>query len=83
MRPEQFTVLLFCALLFCLAVLFLLLPQSPFSNAEKRALQTRPHFSLSAFFSGRFGGDVDRWYADQFPFRGALVGLKSAAEMLQ
>lgn len=81
MRPEQTTVLLFCVLLLSFAVLFLLLPQSPFSNAEKRALQTRPRFSLSTFFSGRFGSDVNRWYADQFPFRGVLVGLKSTVEI--
>ena len=81
MRPEQTTVILFCMILFCLAILFLLLPQSPFSAVEKRALQSKPCVSVSSILSGRFGSEVDDWYADQFPFRNLFVGMKGAVEI--
>ena len=81
MRPEGTTVLLFLVLLFSLALLFLLLPQNGFSNAERRSLQTAPRFSLVSLAEGRLGSDVDRWYADQFPFRAAFLRAKCAAEL--
>ena len=82
MRPERTTVILFCAFLLCFALLFLLLPQSPFSLSEKRALQTRPSVSVSSVLAGRFGREADDWYADQFPLREWFVGVKSAAEIV-
>ena len=81
MRRERTTTFLFCAFLFGFAVLFLLLPQNSFSASEKRALQTSPRLSISAVFSGRFGNEVNDWYADQFPWRDWFVGVKGVAEI--
>ncbi|MBO4308535.1 MAG: hypothetical protein J5885_01750 [Clostridia bacterium] len=83
MRSERITAILFCAFLLCFALLFFLFPQSSFSLSEKRALQTKPSVSVSSVLSGRFGKEVDDWYADQFPFREMFVGLKGAAEILE
>ena len=79
MRPERIIVLLFCAVLALLAVLFLFLPQSPFSIQEKRALQERPKFNFSKLFSGKFTQEIESWFADQFPLRNAFVTVKSLA----
>lgn len=81
MRRERTTTLLFCAFLFGFAVLFLLFPQNSFSAAEKRALQTKPRLTVSAVLSGRFGNEVNDWYADQFPLRDWFVGVKGVAEI--
>ncbi len=81
MRPEQTTVILFCLFLVMFAILFLVLPQSPFSAEEKRALQTKPRVEFRSLLSGRLGEEVNDWYADQFPFRNWFVGLKGAVEI--
>lgn len=81
MQRERTTTFLFCAFLFGFAVLFLLLPQKSFSASEKRALQTTPRLSFSAVFSGRFGSEVNDWYADQFPWRDQFVGVKGVTEI--
>lgn len=39
------------------------------SEAEKRALASRPAFSLDALFSGQLTADLDTWYSDTFPLR--------------
>lgn len=82
MRPDRTIVLLFCAILALLAVLFLLLPQNPFSKTEKRALQQKPKFGFSKLLSGRLTAEIDDWYADQFPLREALIGVKSLVSVL-
>lgn len=80
MRPPTVTVAVFCLLLGLLALLFFVLPDSPFSVTEKRSLRTAPSFRLSELYSGRLTAAVNDWYADQFPFRQSLVRLKSVAE---
>ena len=73
--------ILFCVLLFGMAITFRLMPKKDFSAVEKRALQTRPKPDMASLLSGSYTDRLSDFYADQFPFRTAWVGLKGQAEI--
>lgn len=73
--------ILFCLCLFGMAVTFWLLPKKEFSALEKRGLQTLPRPDVTTVLSGVWQERLDAFYADQFPLRGELVGLKARAEI--
>ncbi|MDR0294435.1 MAG: hypothetical protein LBH95_09840 [Oscillospiraceae bacterium] len=50
------------------------------SEDENRPLAQKPPFSLSALFGGRWTGDFDEYYADQFPGRDALMSASRRFE---
>ena len=68
--------ILFCVLLFGMAITFRLMPKKDFSAVEKRALQTRPKPDMASILSGSYTDRLSDFYADQFPVRTAWVGLK-------
>ena len=57
-------------------------PQKGFSEVENRTLQTRPEFSLSAFFSGSFTKQYEDYVTDQFALRDGWTALKARAELI-
>ena len=75
------TVFSFCCLLFGFALAFLILPDRPFSDQENRSLRTFPAWSVEALLSGRLGEEFNTYFADQFPLRDSLVGVKGVAEL--
>jgi len=75
------TVASFCLLLFGFALAFPILPDQPFSEQENRSLRTLPAWSVDALLSGRLGEDFNAYFADQFPLRDALVGVKGMTEL--
>lgn len=81
-KMSAVTVSLFCAMLFGVLLCFFILPQKDFSAEEKRALQTFPVPDASALRSGKFAAQLSDFFADQFPFRSGLVGVKGGAEIL-
>ena len=80
-RCERLTVCLFFVLLFGGALLFPVLPKSSFSEQENRGLQTFPTASAERLATGRFSDEMNAFFADQFPFRDELVGLKGLLEI--
>ena len=81
MKATFGTVVCFLLAIVLLGVLFFALPDHPFSEQENRALQTRPPLSFRSALSGKFTASVNDWYADQFPCRDGLVGIKGVAEL--
>ena len=75
------TVSLFLAVLLGFSVAFVLLPDNSFSEQENRGLRTFPAFSLEKLADGRFGEEINEYFADQFPLRDALVGIKGSVEI--
>lgn len=75
------TVVLFVLPLVLGIVLFIALPDKDFSEEENRNLQTLPKLTWKSLSDGKFGSDVNEYFADQFPMRDALVGLKGVAEL--
>lgn len=74
------SLLVFCAVIVILGTIFVLSPDSEYSEIEKRSLQTFPLFESETFFSGEFSAGINIYFADQFPFRDGLVRLKNLSE---
>jgi len=76
---------LFLLIIFGFGIMIYVLPQKSFSEDENRSLQTLPSFEspgdfFKSLFSGKFGDDVGKFYADQFPARDVFVGAKGVFE---
>ncbi|MGN1346475.1 MAG: DHHW family protein [Eubacteriales bacterium] len=76
------TALLFVVLIFAFAAAFVLLPDGEFSEEENRSLTTFPEFTWERLMDGSFSSDINEYFADQFPARNALVGVKGVTETL-
>lgn len=75
------TVVLFVLPLLLGLVAFVALPDNSFSERENRTLQTLPRLTWQSLRDGKFGEDVNEYFADQFPARNLLVSLKGVAEL--
>lgn len=73
----------FFAVLFCVAVIALIIPLRPtFSEAEKRELQKFPKFTFSSLASGDYFVGIDNWYSDTFPQRDFFAELNAKVTSL-
>ncbi len=75
------TVVLFVLFLFGFALGFLFLPDQSFSEQENRSLRTLPKFTWEKLSTGRYAEEINDYFADQFPLRDWLVGLKGCSEI--
>ena len=73
---------LFLALIFGFTAAFVLIPDNSFSEQENRSLRTLPRFTWQKLTSGEYAAEINNYFADQFPLRDALVGLKGGTELL-
>ncbi len=80
-KIDLFTVILFCTLIFALTAAFSILPDREFSPAENRDLQQAPTIDSGSFFSGKFGQELNVYFADQFPLRDGFVSARAAMEL--
>ncbi|MBR4961225.1 MAG: hypothetical protein IKY52_10040 [Clostridia bacterium] len=71
---------LFAAIIFAFAVAFVIVPDSDFSEEENRSLTTFPKFTWEALLDGSFSSKINEYFADQFPARNSLVGIKGVTE---
>ena len=76
------TSVLFAAFLLIFTVLFVLTPDADFSEEENRSLTTFPKFTWKRLLDGSFSSDINEYFADQFPLRDTLVGIKGVTETL-
>lgn len=53
-----------------------------FSDLENRPLAGKPVWSQDKFFNGTYGKDVEKYIADQFPFRNQFIAIKSQSELM-
>ena len=75
------TVVLFVLPLALGLLLFVALPDNAFSPEENRSLQTFPKLTWQSLKEGKFSSQMNEYFADQFPVRDALVGMKGIAEL--
>ena len=75
------TVVLFVLPLALGLILFAVLPDNDFSAEENRSLQTFPQLKWSSLKDGKFGEQMNEYFADQFPARDVLVGIKGVTEL--
>ena len=71
----------FCVLLAVCALAWLFIPDKYYSEREKRTLAQKPAFTAADFFSGKFGGKLDTYLADQVPLRDKWITLKTYLEL--
>ncbi len=70
-------IVIFCAFIGGMMLLFFLVPSKDYSSNEKRYLQQMPKFSWAALTDGSFGKDFEKYLSDQFAGRQFFVGLNS------
>ena len=75
------TSVLFAVFVLGFAVAFWILPDNSFSAEENRSLRTFPTFDFERLASGEFSDAINDYFADQFPLRDTLVGLKGVTEI--
>lgn len=79
MRNKLITII-FCAIVATGIGASILLPDKYYSENEKRTLKQFPTASADAVFSGKFGDEIEKYLADQFPARNGWVTLKTLSE---
>ena len=76
-RTDIITVIIFLCLIIVPTVLFWVMPDNKFSEAESRSLQQLPKFSVDDLISVKYTTAMGKYYADQFPFRNTFVSAKT------
>lgn len=76
------TSVLFSVIIFAFAIAFVITPDAEFSQEENRSLTTFPKFTWERLMDGSFSSEINEYFADQFPARNSLVGIKGVTETL-
>ena len=79
MRNKVVTIL-FCLILIAGIVGHLFTSDKYYSEHEKRTLKQFPSVTWSNIRSGKFGSEIEKYLADQFPWRDGWVTVKTLAE---
>ncbi len=79
-KNDVLLIVLFTAFIFTFAVAFWIVPDKTFSEEENRSLSQFPRFSLESLLDGSFSEGINSYFADQFPARDVLVGIKGVSE---
>ena len=69
--------ILISIIVFCIVLIFLIVPKKEFSYNENRYLTKFPVLNIENIISGKFMTQLDDYIADNFPFRESLLGFKS------
>lgn len=80
-KVNTVTACLFAVFVLGFSIAFLILPDNSFSEQENRGLRTLPAFSLEKLADGTYGAEINDYFADQFPLRDLLVGIKGGVEI--
>lgn len=74
--------LTFAIILFSTAIINFIKPDTNFSSMENRILQEKPTFSFDSYFDGRYEKSMEKYVADQFFIRNALINIKATCDKL-
>ncbi|MBR5273254.1 MAG: hypothetical protein IKU25_07700 [Clostridia bacterium] len=74
---ENLISFVFIAFMLVFTILFIVLPKGTFSESEKRYLAEFPKFSKEALLDGSYTEGIEKYLADQAPFRSMFVGINS------
>ena len=76
------TTVIFCSMIFGLAVSTIFAPVSEFSETENRILSAMPEISMDTILNGDFEKGYEKYLADNFILRDKWITLKTFAERL-
>lgn len=69
--------ILISIIVFCILLVFLIMPKKEFSYNENRYLAKFPILNIDNIISGKFMSELDNYITDNFPFRENLLSFKS------
>ncbi|MBP5230734.1 MAG: hypothetical protein ILO68_03305, partial [Clostridia bacterium] len=78
---EILLTVLFVLFLAGFLIAFLLVPDRTVSENENRTLQTFPEWTWEDWADGTFAGEMNDYFADQFPMREDWTAVKAMAEL--
>lgn len=81
-RQSDFTVVVFCILIFGFTFATLIIPEGKFSETENRVLAQRPELKAESVWNGEFESDYEDYLTDQFVLRDSWIGLKTTVEKM-
>ncbi len=73
--------LVFIVLIIMVMLINVIVRDRTFSEEENRILESKPKFSISSYFSGRFQKSAERYSDDQFFGRNFFIRIKTAFEL--
>lgn len=73
--------LLFIALIVVVMFINMIANDRKFSEEENRILESKPKFSLSSYFSGRYQKTAERYADDQFFVRNFFIRIKTSFDL--
>lgn len=71
----------FCAFLFVVFVVNIVVPDKSVSENENRMLQKFPGISVKEYIEGRLSTKLEKYVSDQFVGRGAMIRVKSSFDV--
>ena len=74
--------ILFCLILIGGIGISAAMPDKYYSENEKRTLKQFPTVSWEEIYSGKFGNEIEKYLADQFPGRNGWVTVKTITERM-
>ena len=72
---------LFVIFIFLFGILFIIIPDTEFSESENRVLAQAPQISFKNIADGSFESGFENYITDQFPFRDFFVRANTAVSM--
>lgn len=79
---NKIVAVIFCGLLALSIVVGIAVPDSDYSENEKRLLVQLPEISFESFFSGDLEDSTENYLADQFPARNGWIAVKTVTERI-
>ena len=80
---DKITIIVLSVVVLAFSVLSIVVPDKELSDKENRALEKLPKLTSDSLFSGDYTSKLGVYFADQFAFRDAFVGVKAYAELFQ
>ena len=80
-KTDIFLSILFIFFIFGFGILFIVLPDTDFSESENRVLAKAPEITLKSVTDGSFEKSFENYITDQFPFRDFFVSSNTEFSM--
>lgn len=75
MRPSHLYTAIILTAFLALAIVFLCLPRSVYSELEKRELATFPEFSPEKLKDAKYTTELSQWFSDTEPYRDVFMAM--------
>jgi hypothetical protein len=80
---QKILIIVFCAFIAVIGILYVFLPKNDYSATEKRYLSQFPSVTLKNIADGSFSTDFEKFLADQTPFRTFFVSVNAYFELIK